>query len=332
MKKSRPVPFRFVQILAVLAVMLLVVSAAAAESEFEPCFRFDSGLNARKKAPTSARFLTEGAYTLTPLDPKKADKYGVDPEYIPDTKGMDTLNISGSAEFSGDQFRELAKRLRELANGKEIYIVDCRIEDHALLNGISVSWYGKRNWANKGKTLAEAEEDERARFGALEGSVVTVYTVSGDTPGKSVEMEVTSVMFEKELVENEGFHYLRLPCLDHSWPDEEAVDQFIGFVQTIDPDRSWLHFHCHAGKGRTAIFMAIYDMMKNPDVAFEDIMLRQAMTGGSYLPYADPESDIAEVHAKRAKRIRQIYDYLQEMNGSYTTPWSEWIANQEAGQ
>ena len=77
--------------------------------------------------------------------------------------------------------------------------------------------------------------------------------------------------------------------------------------------------------------MAIYDMMKNPDVAFEDIMLRQAMTGGSYLPYADPESDIAEVYAKRAKRIRQIYDYLQEMNGSYTTPWSEWIANLEAG-
>ena len=71
-------------------------------------------------------------------------------------------------------------------------------------------------------------------------------------------------------------------------------------------------------------------MMKNPDVLFEDIMLRHAMTGGSYIPYADPESDIAEVYALRARRIRQVYDYLQEMNGNDTTPWSEWITNKEA--
>ena len=77
--------------------------------------------------------------------------------------------------------------------------------------------------------------------------------------------------------------------------------------------------------------MAICDMIKNPDVAFEDIMLRHAMTGSNYLPYADPESDIAGAYAKRAKRIRQVYDYLQEMNGHYTAFWSEWIADREAG-
>ena len=322
---------KIVKILAVFAALLLFVPAVAAESEFEPCFRFDSGLNAWQEPLKNVRFLTQGAYTLTPLDPEMAEKFGVDPAYMPDTKGMDTLNISGSAVFSVDHFHELAKRLRELADGKEIYIVDCRIEGHALVNGISVSWYGDRNWANAGMTLEEAEEDESARFSALEGTVVTVYEVSDNTKGESAEMEVTSVMSEKELVENEGFHYLRLPCQDHSWPDEEAVDQFVSFVQTLDPDNVWLHFHCHAGKSRTAIFMAIYDMMKNPDVAFEDIMLRHAMTGSNYLPYADPESDIAEVYAKRAKRIRQVYDYLQEMNGDYTTPWSEWVANLEEG-
>ena len=75
---------------------------------------------------------------------------------MPDTKGMDTLNISGSAEFSEDQFRDLAERLRELADGKEIWIVDCRIEGHSLLNGISVSWYGDRNWAYRCITPAES--------------------------------------------------------------------------------------------------------------------------------------------------------------------------------
>ena len=331
MNNFRPVRFRSVRLLAVLAALLLLVSAAAAESEFEPCFRFDSGLNAWQEPLKNVRFLTRGAYTLTPLDPEMAEQFGVDPNAMPDTKGMDTLNISGSAEFSGNHFRELAERLRELADGKEIYIFDCRIEGHALVNGISVSWYGDRNWANMGMTLAEAEADERSRFGSLEGSVITVYEVKDNAKGESVEMEVASVMSEKELVESEGFHYLRLPCQDHSWPDEEAVDQFISFMQTIDPDRVWLHFHCHAGRSRTAIFMAICDMIKNPDVSFEDIMLRHAMTGSNYLPYADPESDIAEVYAKRAKRIRQVYDYLKEMNGNYTTPWSEWIADREAG-
>lgn len=331
MEKTCSVLLRFVGILTLLAALFLFVSAAAAESEFEPCFRFDSGLNAWQEPLKNVRFLTRGVYTLTPMDPELAEKFGVDRDYMPDTKGMDTLNISGSAVFSGNHFRELAERLRELADGKEIWVVDCRIEGHALVNGISVSWYGDRNWANKGMTLVEAEEDERIRFGSLEGSVITVYAVSDNVKGESVEMEVTSVMSEKELVENEGFHYLRLPCQDHSWPYEEAVDQFIGFVQTIDTDRTWLHFHCHAGKSRTAIFMAIYDMMKNPDVPFEDIMLRHAMTGSNYLPYADPESDIAEVYAKRAKRIRQVYDYLQEMNGNYTKPWSEWIADRETG-
>ena len=331
MKNFRPVRFRPVRLMAVLAALLLLVSAAAAESEFEPCFRFDSGLNAWQEPLKNVRFLTRGAYTLTALDPEMAEKFGVDPNTMPDTKGMDTLNISGSAEFSGNHFRELAERLRELADGKEIYIFDCRIEGHALVNGISVSWYGDRNWANMGMTLAEAEADERSRFGSLEGSVIPVYEVKDNTKGESVEMEVTSVMSEKELVENEGFHYLRLPCQDHSWPDEEAVDQFISFMQTIDPERVWLHFHCHAGRSRTAIFMAICDMIKNPDVSFEDIMLRHAMTGSNYLPYADPDSDIAEVYAKRAKRIRQVYDYLQEMNGHYTIPWSEWIADRETG-
>ena len=62
---------------------------------------------------------------------------------------------------------------------------------------------------------------------------------------------------------------------------------------------------------------------------FEDIMLRHAMTGSNYLPYADPQSDIADVYALRAKRIRQVYDYLQETGGDDTIRWSDWIADKE---
>ena len=70
--------------------------------------------------------------------------------------------------------------------------------------------------------------------------------------------------------------------------------------------------------------MAIYDMIQNPEVSFEDIMLRHAMTGSSYFPYVNAGSDIAEVYALRAKRIRQVYDYLHD--GEAGTTWSAWLS------
>ena len=312
------------------SVILSGCAEAGEAANFEPFYRFDVDSPTAWMEPLkNVRFLTEGAYSFTPFSEEKLEQYGLDPDTVPDEKGMDTLNISGSAEFSEDQFRELAAQLRELGKGKNIYVIDCRIEGHALLNGISISWYGDHNWANKGMSLEEAEKDERERFGSLTGKTITAYAVSDNAPGESAEITVNSWMTEKELVESEGCHYLRLPCQDHSWPYEEAIDMFIDFVQGIDTEQSWLHFHCQAGKSRTGIFMAIYDMMKNPDVAFEDIMLRHAMTGSSYFPYADESSDIAEVYVLRAKRIRQIYDYIQEMDGEYRVPWSQWISQQE---
>ena len=315
-----------------LAVFLSSGCAAAGEAaDFEPFYRFDVDSPTAWTEPLSnVRFLTEGAYSLTPLSGEKLEQYGLDPDTVPDEKGMDTLDISGSAEFSENQFRELAAQLRELGKGKDIYVVDCRIEGHALLNGISISWYGDHNWANVGMSLEEAEKDESERFGSLVGKTITAYAVSENAPGESAEITVNSWMTEKELVESEGCHYLRLPCQDHSWPYEEAIDMFIDFVRSIDTEQAWLHFHCQAGKSRTGIFMAIYDMMKNPDVEFEDIMLRHAMTGSSYFPYVNESSDIADVYALRAKRIRQVYDYIQEMDGNYTVPWSEWISQNES--
>ena len=319
--------------IAILLSALLLMGCSAAEktTKFEPFYRFDVDSQTAWKEPLSGlRFLTEGEYSLTPFSEDKIEKYGLAPDTMPDEKGMDTLNISGSAEFSEDQFHELAAKLRGLAPGKDIYIVDCRIESHALLNGISVSWYGDHNWANEGKSLEEAEKDEQERFGSLIGKKITAYSVSENAPDESEEILVDRWMTEKELVESEGFHYLRLPCQDHSWPYEEAIDTFIDLVQGIDTENTWMHFHCQAGKSRTGIFMAIYDMMKNPDVKFEDIMLRHAMTGSSYFPYVDESSDIADVYAFRAKRIRQVYDYIQEMDGEYTIPWSEWISQKES--
>ena len=324
MDKLRKKRNLLIRVIPVLVVLLLLLSAAGAENAPFPYLRFDSGSRSAWQKPLrNVRFLTGEAYQLTPLSPEKLELYGLRPDASPDTKGLDTLNISGSAQFSENHFRELAAELRERAGGKEIYVFDLRSESHALLSGIAVSWCGENNWENKGLTLEEVQADEAERFSAMVGTVVTAW----NGRGKSADIDVSSWMTEKELVESEGFHYVRFPCLDHCWPDDEYVEQFFDFVQGLDTENAWLHFHCQAGRGRTGVFMSIYDMIKNPDVPFEDIMLRQAMTGSAYIPYDDPGSDIAYVFALRSKRIRQVYDYIQEMNGSFTVPWREWVAD-----
>ena len=67
--------------------------------------------------------------------------------------------MSGSAQFSENQFRSLAADLRQRSG--DVYIVDCRLESHGFINGIAVSWCGVNNGANLGKTVEEVEADEK---------------------------------------------------------------------------------------------------------------------------------------------------------------------------
>lgn len=120
-----------------------------------------------------------------------------------------------------------------------MYIFDLRQESHALVNeGIPLSWYGSHNWANEGMTLQAIEADESERFGAMIGSTIRAYARKDDTPIEPpMDIGVQSVMTERELVEGEGFEYIRLPLRDHSWPTAQTIDAFIAIVKGLDPDR-----------------------------------------------------------------------------------------------
>ncbi len=79
--------------------------------------------------------------------------------------------------------------------------------------------------------------------------------------------------------------------------------------------------------------MCLYDMMKNPDVALEDIVTRQAMTGGNYLLYTEQsDSYKAPLYDEIAENIRLFYEYVQENHETnYELSWSEWLAGQSIG-
>lgn len=139
------------------------------------------------------------------------------------------------------------------------------------------------------------------------------------------ELTVESVMLERELVESEGFTYLRIPCTDHTCPMPDRIDAFIDFVKSVDPENTWFHFHCVGGKGRTGTFMMLYDKMRNPQVSDMDIMYRHAKMGASYPIYTGTGSN-APMYAEKAELTPLLYRYVEENAAAgYPISWNDWL-------
>ena len=229
--------------------------------------------------------------------------------------------MSGSAQFSEDQFHTLAAQLKERSDN--VWIVDCRLESHGLINGIAVSWCDADNAANLGMTAEEVTAAEEA-LSALAGTTVTAYTTENDQPKDGIKLTVEKWETESALVEGEGLDYLRLACPDHCWPPAQVIDTFIGFAGNLEED-AWLHFHCQAGSGRTGAFMTIYEMMHKPDVPVEEILRHQADTGsGNLVDRAKPEKSPEQ--KERCVLARAVYLYIQENRETgYALKWSDWL-------
>ena len=253
-------------------------------------------------------------------------KDGMNKEYIPSGRGLSGTKMSGSGQFDEAQMDNIASEIRQYHDG-DICIVDIRQESHLLINGESFSRYADRDWGNLGKdrnavTIMEAELVE-----TVTGESIEAYTLDENkNPEKPVTITAESVRTEKEAAEAHGFEYYRLPCTDHVCPTPEVIDDFISFVKTLDDD-TWLHFHCEGGKGRTTFFMALYDILQNPDVSLKDIAYRQCEIGGNYILTASDESWKSPYYAEKTQNVELIYQYAQENHDTgYTLSYSEWLS------
>lgn len=259
----------------------------------------------------------------------KADaKFSLDENYVPSRKGLEQLKASGSAEFSEKEFATVMKELKKQTSGPT-YILDLRQESHGFFNGDAVSWYGKRNWGNVGRSQEEALQDEKHRLKMAQGKNIETARLNKQKEESDIKKELAvKTMSEEELVSAAGVHYVRIASTDHVWPDADAIDTFITFYKQL-PEDAWLHFHCAAGSGRTTTYMAIYDMMRNPDVSLKDILYRQYLLGGTYIAYMpkDDQSWRTQYYDEKAVQIKRFYDYVQANHANgFQTSWSAWLA------
>ena len=246
----------------------------------------------------------------------------------PSTTGLIDLRASGSGEFTADNLRLLLTRMHG-----PVTIFDLRQETHIFVNGLPVSWFATRDWANVGRSQTEIEEAEAAWARSLgPGSEIAV------RPGKPVKkgdadsaipqrVIVKEASIERDLVSSAGTGYVRVAVTDHTRPLDDAVDRFIVAVRVL-PENAWAHFHCEAGLGRTTTFMVLYDMLRNATrVSLEDIVRRQKLLSFDYdvLRPVGPGNWKTPYVEDRIAFVRVFYDYARSNPNGRPQLWSEWL-------
>lgn len=262
----------------------------------------------------------------------------------PTRLGLKELKISGSGEFNRSQFEKMVAQLKTLMTPEQkLLVLDLRQEPHALVADYAISWFGKDNGLNFGKTVDQIEADEQSRIQALKSqSTIAVkkwiYKISkktGKNKSKSIDatLPISAVNSEREFVEKNGAEYFRLGVPDHQRPDDSDVDLFLKKYLEIRKQNYWVAIHCAAGAGRTTTFMTLMDMLSNcQKVPERDILLRQYMIGGSVLSAAEGSGNGSRKEwAKiRAEFIHNFYRYCKAQAPEFKQTWSQWIRSNSA--
>lgn len=292
--------------------VLLMIFSVANAKKIEGTWRLDGSASAELR---NFRLVTDDWHN---------DSRGREPT----RQGLDELRASASGQPSLAALKTLYEKIHDLDPDAQIFLIDLRQESHGFANSLPVSWYVKGNAANANKTLREIERDECERLQNLRG-IETTFEPLGNADKQAFKPVTIIPRFmetEREAAEEVGLTYERFAAADMQFPAPEIVDDFIVFVANL-PDNAWLHFHCHAGHGRTTTFLAMYDIIKNPDLPLEDICRRQYLLGGTNL-LLEPEGDDwnAKKSRDRAKKIRLFYDFVQGTRSEQIgLQWSEWL-------
>lgn len=248
---------------------------------------------------------------------------------LPTRKGLENLNISGSAQFSQLSLKAIINRV--VPTGP-FYVVDLRQESHGFLNGDAVSWFIPKDWINKGKTDQEIALSEKQLLDNLkQQKEVTLTTITekdnegGIADFTKLQVAVQTVLSEKEVADLAKVGYFRLYIPDHLPPSSEKVDSFIAFFLSL-PSNAWIHLHCAAGDGRTTTFMALVDMLHNAKkVSFEEIIRRQFLLGGIDLTHLGNPSHWKYPLAKeRLEFLKRFYTYAKTNTDGFKTAWSSY--------
>lgn len=254
-----------------------------------------------------------------------------------DITGFNQLQVSGSAQYSLSELKELVSHIhkRHKVAYDKIYVIDLREEPHAFINDAAVSWYYGPLNVQQNKSSGEVIASDYRRIAQVRAfSTVFINTIEKSVDGMPSEKKteiypVTTVISEQEAVNGLGAHYIRIPVTDHFRPEGRDVDEFVNFVTQL-PAGAWLHFKCRGGKGRTTTFMVFLDIIRNPAIALDQIFARHKALGGTDLSDSKKIPPIQKawkyrLSSDRTRLIQTFYDYRHASDGWGKMKFSDWV-------
>lgn len=228
--------------------------------------------------------------------------------------GLNSLNVSGSQQFSKDNLNLLTKSIN---TSLPVLIVDLRQESHGFINEYPISFSNEKNDANLGLSQSLVNLTEKKQLKNIElNNPLTFYN------NQKLSIIPTKVLSEKQLTKSNSLNYSRVPVTDTKLPTNEIIDYFINIVKECSKD-NWFHFHCKAGFGRTTIFMSMYDMMKNYNNATSEEIIKRQLALANFNEEGIQKFCKTDV----INFLNKFYNYCKDTNGTFNITWSSWLNN-----
>ena len=129
-------------------------------------------------------------------------------------------------------------------------------------------------------------------------------------------------------VSRQGLDTLRVSGSAQPSPAGLALvrDEILRFYHSL-PENAWVHFHCRAGKGRTTSLCLMFDILRNPDLDYETLALRQYLLRGKNMLDEVSVHSLDGILMKQSKMLPLFYQYVNTERFSDTPlSWSEWLS------
>ncbi|MBS0271783.1 MAG: hypothetical protein JSR85_03970 [Proteobacteria bacterium] len=216
------------------------------------------------------------------------------------------INLTGLRELlasggSAPLFRELKDQLNHVS--QNIIIFDARNQPHGYVKGIPSKFF----CYHRDPSLRHLQRR-------------LIYT-------GTIENRPELFSTEKEEAQKYGFEYIKISIGSRYTTPDENVDEFVNFFDTL-PEKTWVHFHCDRGMGRTSMALVMLDILKNaPTVSLQDIISRQHLLGSEDLfdvSVWEGGSYSADMLQNRKKFIEQFYNFVCQRKMGGVQRWSDW--------
>lgn len=217
-----------------------------------------------------------------------------------DLRGLRELKASGGTSV---RFPDLKRRLRHIK--ENIVVIDGINEYHGYIKGIPTTFF--------------AYQKDHPHWKYYIRRLLFTGT-----------MEICPELVESEAEEakKNGFQYMNVKVGSKFISSPETIDRFVELLDSLS-EKTWLHFHCHYGKGRTSIMLVMYDIMKNaPYISLKDIVKRQHLLGSEDLLNTaiwKKGSYTKQQLEDRKNFIEKFYKFICQRKTGGLQVWSEWV-------